>query len=248
MDTAPLDYGTPTCAKFATTLCTTLKCAIGSPFTIGQAQSHISKGELGSRITWVQNNPISFLESRRASDPDFDLIVFAHSLWYFSSPEQIRSTLNAAARHATRIAIAEYSLHASPSVGPNAVPHVYAAFAQAALEVHKPKSISNIRTVVGPKAITAFAANAKLKIVQQATFTPAADVDDARWETGFVKGAGFLKEVRTILAKNDRERELALALRDAMLASISDIPEGSRGVRTMDVWCAVFENAGRTKR
>jgi hypothetical protein len=191
----------------------------------------------------VQNDPISFLESRAASQPAFDLIVFANSLWYFSSPAQIQSTLATAAKHTNRVAIAEFSLHASPSLGPAAIPHVYAAFAQAALEVHKHTSISNIRTVVGPKAITALAAEVNLKIVQENTFTPAADVDDARWETGFVGSASFLSEVKTTLVENDRERAVALALREAMLASINDIPGGQRGVRVMDVWCAVFESA-----
>lgn len=191
----------------------------------------------------MQNDPISFLESRAASEPAFDLIAFANSLWYFSSPSRIQSTLATAAKYAARVAIAEYTLHASPSLGPAAIPHVYAAFAQAALEMHKPTSVSNIRTVVDPKAITALATEANLKMVQEDSFIPAADVDDAHWETGIVRSAGFLEEVKTTLAENGRERALVLALREAMLASINDIPEGRKGIRMMDVWCAVFESA-----
>lgn len=214
---------------------------LGRPFTLGQAQNHISEGSLGSRITWVQNDPISFLSSRPASEPPFDLIVFANSLWYFSSPSQIGDTLELAGKHSKRIAIAEYSLHASPSIHPTAIPHIYAAFTQAALEVRKPNSTSNIRTVVGPKAITALAEGVKLKLQKETTFTPAADVDDARWETGMVASASFLEEINTTLTENARERELALALREAMLAAIADLPEGRKSIRMMDVWCAIFE-------
>lgn len=146
-----------------------------------------------------------------------------------------------AGKHAKRIAIAEYSLHASPSIHPNAIPHVYAAFTQAALEVRKTNSTSNIRTVIGPKGITSLAEAGGLKIVQETAFTPAAEVDDAIWETGEVASAGFLEQIETTLRENDRERQLVLALRDAMLAAIADIPEGRKAVRMMDVWCATFE-------
>jgi len=175
----------------------------------------------------VQDNPISFLESRPTSEPAFDLVVFAHSLWYFSSPSQIQSTLAAAAKHASQIAVAEYNLHASSSIGPAAVPHLHAAFAQAALKVHKPTSISNIRTIIGPQAITALAAGANLTVVREDTFTPAADVDDARWEARIVVSSRFLEEVKTVLVEYDRERGLVLALRESMLASIKNVPEGA---------------------
>lgn len=218
-----------------------LNSYIGSPFTLGQAQSHISKGSFGPRITWVQNDPVSFLSSRDACESPYDVIVFANSLWYFSSPSQISSTLALAGQHAKRIAVAEYSLHAAPSAHINATPHVYAALAQAALEVRKPKSVSNIRTIVTPKRIISLAAEGKLILVRESMFTPAPDVDDARWETGFVASEEFRKEIDTTLADNARERELALALRETMLAAIADLPEGRKGLQMMDVWCGVFE-------
>ena len=59
---------------------------------------------------------------------------------------------------------------------------MYAAFAQAALEVHKPTStsISNIRTIIGPLAITALAAKENLTVVREAEFTPEKYVGDGR--------------------------------------------------------------------
>lgn len=210
---------------------------------MGQAQTHVSSGDLGKRITWVQNDPITFLNARDASDAPFDLIVFANSLWYFSNPTQIGDTLALAGKHAKRVAIAEYSLHASPSVHPYAIPHIYAVFTQAALEVRKPLSKSNIRTVVGPKAITALATGAGLKLVLEDSFTPNSDVDDARWETGHVASDGFVVEINSTLANDERERYLALSLREAMLAAIADLPEGRKSIRMMDVWCAVFEKS-----
>jgi len=198
-----------------------------------------SEGKFGPCITWVQDDPISFLESQPTSEPAFDLVIFAHSLWYFSSPSQIQSTLAAAAKHTSRIVVAEYNLHAS---GRSAVPHVYATFARAALEVHKPTSISNVRTVIGPWAITTLAAKANLRVVRESIFTPEEYVKDARLEAEIVSSRRFEEEVETVLVEHERERGLVLALRECMITSIDrDVPGGGRGIRTMDVWCAVLE-------
>ncbi|KAF8316605.1 putative SAM-dependent methyltransferase [Clavulina sp. PMI_390] len=221
----------------------------GSPQTLGQAQGEISAGPLGSRITWIQEDPIKFLSSLSTSgSPAFDLIVFANSLWYFSSPAQIQSTLTAAAKHSKHIAIAEYSLHASPSLQPAgaALPHMYAAYAQGALEVYKPTSESNIRTVISPRAITSLAEqDGLLKLVKEELMTPAPEVDDARWETSRVASKAFVEEINETLKgdEHQRERNLVLSLRDSMLSAMADLPGGKKDIRMMDVWCATFQSS-----
>ena len=129
----------------------------GAPYTLGQAQAHISRGRLGRRITWVQQSPLDYLSSLSSTASDskaFDATVLAHCLWYFPSPTLILSTFRALKQHSKRLLLAEWSLVATH---PSAQPHVLAALTQAALECRKPKSVSNVRTVLGPKRITELA-------------------------------------------------------------------------------------------
>lgn len=39
----------------------------GALYTLGQAQSHISQGPLGARITWAQQSPLDYLSSLSSS-------------------------------------------------------------------------------------------------------------------------------------------------------------------------------------
>lgn len=138
----------------------------GAPYTLGQAQGHISQGPLGRRITWVQQAPLDYLSSlpswpSSTSSPPageskaFDATVLAHCLWYFASPSLVLSTLRALKPHSKRLLLAEWSLVATH---PSAQAHVLAALTQAALECRKTKgSASNVRTVLGPKRLTELA-------------------------------------------------------------------------------------------
>lgn len=56
--------------------------AAGSPYTLGQAQSHLSQGPLGKRITWVQQSPFDYLSSLPGTDSslNLDAAVLAHCL------------------------------------------------------------------------------------------------------------------------------------------------------------------------
>ncbi|THX47863.1 S-adenosyl-L-methionine-dependent methyltransferase [Aureobasidium pullulans] len=48
----------------------------GSPYTLGQAQNHISNGPLGDRIIWVQQSPLEYLS---ANHTRFDAAILAHT-------------------------------------------------------------------------------------------------------------------------------------------------------------------------
>ncbi|XP_014551720.1 hypothetical protein COCVIDRAFT_112161 [Bipolaris victoriae FI3] len=219
----------------------------GAPYSLGQAQTHISQSPLGTRITWVQQSPLDYLSSlsspssstssQSANDTKtFDATVLAHCTWYFSSPSIIQSTLRAIRDHSKRLLLAEWSLVATD---PSAQPHVLAALAQAALECHKPKSDSNIRTVVGPKRLTDLALAAGWKLESETRVQAKDGLLDGQWEVSTCLSASFQEEVETHV-NGERERGLILALREACHASLQYTPGGQKGVRAMDVWISSF--------
>ncbi|KAI0063528.1 S-adenosyl-L-methionine-dependent methyltransferase [Artomyces pyxidatus] len=204
----------------------------GSPFTLGQAQAHLSAGRLGSRITWKQAEPIALLE---ADDTQYDAAVLAICIWYFNTPTLLRDTLAALAKRVRTVYIAEWSL-SSPLQ--TAQTHVLAALTQAALEAHNPAPHSNIRIAASPVVIRAQAAASGWALQSEGTITPADHILDGRWETMEVQGERFLKQIHELIP-DERQRTVVLSLRDATLASLES-DGGIKKVKSMDVWCATF--------
>lgn len=211
----------------------------GTPFTLGQAQNHISLGPLGHRITWIQQDPLSylsFLSSPASGTSTFHATVLAHSLWYFSSPSLILATFHALKQHSRRLYLAEWSLMAT---NPAAHPHVLAVLAQAALECRKPTSVSNVRTVVSPKRLKELAQEAGWQLESEGRVHPNEGVLDGQWEVAACLSETFEKEVEECVA-DERERGVVRALGDACEASLVGIEGGQKGVRSMDVWVGSF--------
>ncbi|KAE8373764.1 putative SAM-dependent methyltransferase [Aspergillus bertholletiae] len=214
----------------------------GAPYTLGQAQGHISQGPLGRRITWVQQSPLDYLSSlpspsSPSSPPAFDAAVLAHCLWYFASPSVILATFRALKQHSKRLLLAEWSLVATH---PSAQPHVLAALTQAALECRKPQeSVANVRTVLGPKQLTELALAAGWQLERETRVQGGEGLLDGQWEVSACLSASFAREVEGQV-RDERERAVVLALRDACEASLEGIPGGRKGVRAMDVWVANF--------
>ena len=103
--------------------------------TLGEAQAFLKASSIGPRVTFLQVDPIShFHDLAQKQTEKYDAVILAHSLFYFSSPEQISETLGLAASHAHRICIAEYALTASV---PSALPHVLSVLTQTNLECRK---------------------------------------------------------------------------------------------------------------
>lgn len=213
---------------------------VGAPYTLGQAQSHISQGPLGSRIVWVQQPPLDYLSSlARASSGEirtFDASVLAHCLWYFACPELILSTFRALKQHSKRLLLAEWSLVATH---PSAQPHVLAVLAQAALECRKANSDSNVRTVLGPKRLTELALAAGWQLETETRVPGGEGLLDGQWEVSACLSSSFEQEVDQQVG-NESERAVVLALRDACEASLESIQGGRKGVMAMDVWVASF--------
>jgi len=171
-----------------------------------------------------------------SSSQEFDATVLAHCLWYFSSPSLILSTFRAIKQHSKRLLLAEWSLVATHS---SSQPHVLAALAQAALECRKPKSISNIRTVLGPKRLTELALAAGWQLESESRVKSGEGLLDGQWEVSACLSPSFERQVEERIS-DERERGVVLALRDACEASLENVPGGGKGVRAMDVWVASF--------
>lgn len=217
VDPAPLDYG--------------------APYTLGQAQEHISHGILGERITWIHQAPLEYLSSLPddGSKP-FDAAVLVHCLWYFSSPALIAETFRALRKFAKRLLLAEWALVATHTA---AQPHVLAALTQAALECRKAKSEANVRTVLGPKRLVELAVAAGWEVESETRVQSAEGLLDGRWEVESCLSLAFEGEVKEHVS-DERERGVVLALRDACEASLEGVDGGKEGVRAMDVWAASF--------
>jgi len=166
----------------------------------------------------------------------FDATVLAHCLWYFQSPSLILSTFRAIRQHSKHLLLAEWSLVAT---NPSAQPHVLAALTQAALECRKPKSISNVRTVLSPKRLVALALEAGWKMENETRVQCGEGLLDGQWEVQACLSKSFEKEVEEHV-RDERERGCIIALRDACEASLEGVQGGKKGVGAMDVWVARF--------
>jgi hypothetical protein len=217
IDSAPLDYG--------------------SPMTLGEAQASISESEIGDRVSWHQSSPLPFIQD--VPEGTYDVAVFVHSSWYFSSPTELKETLEMLRGKAKRLCIAEYALSATEKA---AVPHVLAALARASLEVYKKDSVQNIRNALSPKALRCMAEESGWSATSQRIIVPEQTLEDGKWEvTGSlgVLGERFLAETGEIV-EDGRVRIVLESMREAVRAAVSNLDEGQR-VKTMDVWAAMFE-------
>jgi len=207
----------------------------GSPYTLAQAQEHISNSPVGSRITFIRTTPIKHLAALQPNAYPYDYAVLAHSLWYFSSPEEISETLSVLAKYAKEICIAEWSLAPSKNYPTESYPHVLAAFAMGFLAVRQPigTSTSNIQTLISPAGIKEL--TGVLSCVKETFITPKETVLDGKWEVDWVLSKGWENQVNSALeqdAQNQRDRGTLLAMRDAVRLSLPNAPL-TRGVRCM---------------
>ncbi|KAF5366312.1 hypothetical protein D9758_005717 [Tetrapyrgos nigripes] len=208
----------------------------GGPFTLGQAQVHLSSGPLGESISWKRAFPIEFLNSDESGE--YDIAVLVLCTWYFSTPSILTETLSALNKKAKRILIAEWDLSSGK---PSTNAHVLAVLTQAALEVRKEETVSNVRTLFTPSTIEAAASEAGLKLEKASVLDTADDVLDGYWEVLAVKDEGFVKQIEKFV-QNERERYLVKSMREALLGALKDVG-GPKNVKSMGVWCGSFVRA-----
>ncbi|KAH8883219.1 putative SAM-dependent methyltransferase [Thozetella sp. PMI_491] len=206
----------------------------GGPFTLGQAQGHISKGPIGGRITWHQADPVTFLQQH--PDTTWDVAVLLHCIWYFKSPDALVEILNALKGRVKKVLVAEHALHATEKA---AIPHVLATLARATLEAHRGDSSENIQNPLSPSGIKEIAAKTNWSLEAEATVVPDRGLDDGRWETGTVASARFLD----VVEKNVQDERIKLLLRsarDAVLTALATVGGEVKNAQTMDTWVAAF--------
>lgn len=185
-------------------------------------------------MTFVQADPIKFLQDIQSTTASYDVAVLSHCIWYFASPAVLFELLQLLAIHAKRICIAEYALSASR---PSMIPHVIAAVAQASLEAHIPDSTNNIRTILSPDAIKEIASALGLKVLKETVVAPSAKLYDGRWETLAVLEKEFEDKVVKYV-KDLRAQTAIIALRDSVKANKEIL--GGAEADTMDVWAVTF--------
>ncbi|KAI0330688.1 S-adenosyl-L-methionine-dependent methyltransferase [Cubamyces sp. BRFM 1775] len=208
----------------------------GSPFTLGQAQAHLRTSSLGSRMTFVQADPIGFL---RNTTERYTTAVMAQCIWYFASPQVFADIMAALRSRVDRICISEYSLVASDY---RAFPHVLATFAQASLECRKQTSNSNVRTVMSPERLKESIKAAGLTVRDETILRVPDGMLDGTWEVNWVLSPAFLEEVGGAV-QDEKEKSVVFAARDSVLGAKRMLEERGERVGTMDVWVAtvVFE-------
>ncbi|THU98612.1 S-adenosyl-L-methionine-dependent methyltransferase [Dendrothele bispora CBS 962.96] len=202
----------------------------GAPFTLQQAQSHLSSGALGGRITWRRAMPTEFLQS---DEGEYDVAVLVLCTWYFMSPRVLTETLSALVTRVKRVCIAEWDL--SDGKAPT---HVLAVLTQAALESRKSGSISNVRTLFTASTIRTLAAAAGLRLEKDSVLTTASNVSDGSWEVQAVIRDSFANEIEQYV-EEEREKYMIKSMQDATLGSLKSVG-GTKSVKSMDVWCGSF--------
>ncbi|CAF9924845.1 MAG: hypothetical protein GOMPHAMPRED_003729 [Gomphillus americanus] len=205
----------------------------GAPFTLAQAQAHITASEIGNRITWHQADPVQFLA---ASKEKWDFVVLSHCVWYFKSPSTLKTIFDKLVGRTGQVCFAEYALNASRATG-NA--HVLAALTRATLEAHRDSS-ANIQSPLSPAGIKTIALESQCwELSNEKTIIPESDLDDGRWEVGDVAHSQFLEEVKQSI-RDERINLLVKSMRDAVLTAI-EANGGKENIYTMDVWAGVFK-------
>lgn len=209
----------------------------GAPYTLAQAQAHISASAVGGRVAWHRAGVLDFLggEDGQAADRTWDVAVLAHCVWYFESSRVLEDILRALRGRVGAVCVAEYALRATE---PAAVPHVLAALARGALEAHRAESRQNIRTPLSPEAIRGIARKAGWEVESEGVVVPEQGLLDGRWEADMVVGQGFEGGIDGAV-DDERVRTLVRSARAATIAAV-DAVGGVGKVQTMDVWVSVF--------
>jgi SAM-dependent methyltransferase len=204
----------------------------GAPYTLAQAQSYISNGPVGGRITWHNADLGVFLDKNTAKRWDF--VVLGHCIWYFASPQILAKIFSSLRNRGAALLVAEYALRATEKA---ALPHLLASIARGHLETHNQNSEANIRCLVSPAQIKDIAQVNGWSLERENVIIPNEALLDGNWETSSVKSTDFLKEVETHV-KDSVARSLLIALRDSVHGALDSL-EGE-SVKTMDVWVARF--------
>lgn len=197
VDPASLDYG----GQFRSRLPTSssqLKGILGEPWTLGEAQADLSSAPFGGYLSFKQTTAPALVASQPIGT--YTAAYFAHSLYYFPSSttmvQTFRSLLDAGVQ---TLLIAERSLSISRSA---ALPHLLAVL----LQSMDPLPEGNIRTVLSPRGYIDAAKRAGWEAVGTRTLTPAAELEDGKWEVRFAREVAENRQIGEKVVQIDGER------------------------------------------
>jgi precorrin-6B methylase 2 len=216
----------------------------GSPETLGQAHERIKSYDIGSRIEFVQATPTAHLQN--VEEGAYDVALLCHSLWYFSSRDEVMATMEALESKAKKLFIAEWALKSHSREGDV---HVQVALTRATCEAHIPDSTQNIRTALSPSQIKQCVMDSRWKLQREGVVTPGQLLEDARWELVMLLQKDvrdeniFMKRAKTRIRK-DRIHVVLESMLESVKSSVEAVG-GKENVRCMDVWVGSFEQ-GRT--
>jgi hypothetical protein len=209
----------------------------GAPFTLSQAQSHITSSLLGPRISFhLSISPVNYLSTY--TGPPYDYVVLSHCIYYFSSPSILPSLIKSLTPHTHSICIAEWSLHSSSKEG---VPHVLTALLWTMLESKRQvESMGNIRSALSPAQIKDAVGGEGWQIQKEALVDANEGLRDGYWEVRDVVGSRE-REMRGLRGVGEKEVAVLAAMWDAIESSLLGVERGVDGVRCMDVWVGIFK-------
>jgi len=214
----------------------------GSPWTLSEAQSHISSTALGPRIQFHHADAPSYLSTY--TGPSYDSIVLCHSLWYFASPSILTTIITSILQNPkTKSAIlcmAEWSLRAST---PESQPHVITALLLCAMEARRnSEGHGNIRTVMSPEQICGVVrSTGGFTLLNQTIEKTNEGMQDGFWEVSDTlrSRGGVLEEMRSH-GVDEKGIAAMIAMYDSLKSSVDLLDGGVKGVKSMDVWIAKF--------
>ncbi|KAF4927058.1 Methyltransferase ustM [Colletotrichum viniferum] len=209
----------------------------GSPYTLAQAQAHISSSNYGPKITFHQADAPSYLSSH--SEDRFDVATLCHSLWYFPSQEAVSSLFTSlhSSGQVQKLCFAEYSLKASK---PSQIPHELAVEAQRrfhSLRADRGFTVdqSNVRGALAPEELIRLAEQSGWKLQEKGSVdTPG--LLDGRWEVGAVVDPSWTEEVLGEKLGQEAEEEL-LGYVGRIKEAADELKQKGEGTETLDaVW------------
>lgn len=180
----------------------------GAPLTLDQSHQKIKQTTLGERITFHLETDFLTFEGL----PHYDCIVFAHSSWYFHSPERLAEYLKKIRTKTSMLFFAEWDL-AFTEVSQRG--HFCAA-TLLALHSTITENDGNIQHLFSRDTIHQMLEDAGFSIVREET-VHSRYLQDGQWEIGYAKTLqdAFLKSSTQL-------HTLATSLIDAMKQSGTD--------------------------
>ncbi|KAM3066633.1 hypothetical protein ACMFMG_002345 [Clarireedia jacksonii] len=221
----------------------------GSPQTLSSSQAQIKSTPVGDRITFHNAFPIPFLHqqsktqaplqpnpTQTLSKPTkkYTHIILSHCSFYFSSPSDLLQVITECLKWTDKICFAEWSFQVRQI---EMLPHLLSVLLQATHYDRNREGDGNVRCIRSPERVKEVFLQAGWKVERERLEGVESGVRDGEWEVGNVRR--WLKGKM----EGEGEGESGLGLRamyDAMETSVQNLEGGVKGVRSMDVWAAVF--------